>query len=63
MAATIIDGKAVADRMTADLKAEIEAFKASGGRSHWARNAPLHISTLPSVPKITTPSRSWLSAA
>ena len=34
MAATIIDGKAVADRITADLKAEIEAFKTEGGAVH-----------------------------
>ena len=34
MAGTIIDGKAVADRITAELKAEIEAFKREGGTVH-----------------------------
>ena len=34
MAATIIDGKAYAEKITADLKAEIEAFKQTGGAVH-----------------------------
>jgi len=34
MAAAIIDGEAVADQITADLKAEIEAFKQQGGAVH-----------------------------
>ena len=34
MAATIIDGKAYAEKITADLKAEIEAFTQTGGTVH-----------------------------
>lgn len=34
MGATIIDGQALADRITAELKAEIAAFKAQGGAVH-----------------------------